>query len=92
MIETDIQKREMRDLWLAIVVALVLGIYHLLFNIISSVQYISYQYANWVNNLMFFWVLALLWITYRRWRDAVQSEKGVTQYPGQHQHGSYHGG
>jgi len=75
MIETDIQKREMRDLWLAIVIALVLGIYHLLFNIISSVQYISYQYASWVNHLMFFWVLALLWITYRRWCDAIRRQK-----------------
>ena len=75
MLETDIQKREMRDLWLAIVIALILGIYHLLFNIISSVQYISYQYASWVNNLMFFWVLALLWITYRRWRDAIRRQR-----------------
>lgn len=75
MIETDIQKREIRDLWLAIVIALVLGIYHLLFNIILSLQYISYQYASWVNNLMFFWVLALLWITYRRWRDALQRQR-----------------
>lgn len=75
MVETDIQKREIRDLWLAIVIALVLGIYHLLFNIISSVQYISYQYASWVNNLMFFWVLALLWITYRRWRDALHRQR-----------------
>jgi PAS domain S-box-containing protein len=75
MIETDIQKREKRDLWVAIAIALTLGVYHLLFNIISSVQYISYQYANWVSNLMFFWVLALLWITYRRWRDAVYRQK-----------------
>lgn len=71
MIETDIQKREMRDLWVAIAIALILGVYHLLFNIISSIKYISYQYANWVSSLMFLWVLALLWITYRRWRDAV---------------------
>jgi PAS domain S-box-containing protein len=75
MIETDIQKREIKNLWVAITIALTLGAYHLFFNIISSVQYISYQYANWLNNLMFFWVLALLWITYRRWRNAVQRQR-----------------
>jgi PAS domain S-box-containing protein len=75
MMETDIQKREMRDLWVAIVIALFLGLYHMLFNIISSLQYISGQYAEWVNDLMFFWILALLWITYRRWRDALQRQR-----------------
>jgi PAS domain S-box-containing protein len=75
MIETDIQKRETRDLWVAIVIALSLGVYHLFFDIVSYVQYISYQYADWVNNLMFFWILALLWITYRRWRDAVHRQR-----------------
>lgn len=73
--ETDIQKREMRDLWVAIAIAVFLGLYHLLFNIVSSLQYISGQYAEWVNDLMFFWILALLWITYRRWRDAVSRQK-----------------
>jgi PAS domain S-box-containing protein len=75
MIETDIQKREMRNLWVAIIIALTLGVYHLLFNIVSSLQYISYQYASWVNNLMFFWVLGLLWITHRRWRDALHRQR-----------------
>ena len=75
MIESDIQKRETRDLWVAIVITLFLGVYHLLFNIISSLQYISDQYAQWVSNLMFFWILALLWITYRRWRVAVQRQR-----------------
>jgi PAS domain S-box-containing protein len=75
MIETDIQKRETRDLWVAIAITIALGVYHLLFNIISSLQYISDQYAQWVSNLMFFWILALLWITYRRWRNAVQRQK-----------------
>lgn len=78
MIKTDIYKRETRDLWVAITIALSLGIYHLLFNIISSLQYISDEYTNWVSNLMFFWILTLLWITYRRWHNAVQRERELS--------------
>ena len=78
MIKTDIYKRETRDLWVAVAIALSLGIYHLLFNIISSLQYVSEEYTYWVSNLMFFWILALLWITYRRWHNAVQREKELS--------------
>ena len=78
MIKTDIYKRETRDLWVAITIALSLGIYHLLFNIISSLQYLSDQYTYWVSNLMFCWILALLWITYRRWFNAVQRERELS--------------
>ena len=75
MIGTDIQNRETRDLWVAIAIALSLGVYHLLFNIISLLQYISYQYYQWVSNLLFFWILALLWVAYRRWRNAVYRQR-----------------
>jgi PAS domain-containing protein len=75
MIETDIQKRETRNLWVALAITISIGVYHLLFNIILSLQYISDQYAQWVSNLMFLWILALLWITYRRWRNAVQRQR-----------------
>jgi diguanylate cyclase (GGDEF)-like protein/PAS domain S-box-containing protein len=75
MIGTDIQKRETRDLWVAIAIALSLGVYHLLFNIISFLQYISYQYYQWVSNLLFFWILALLWVAYRRWHNAVYRQR-----------------
>jgi diguanylate cyclase (GGDEF)-like protein/PAS domain S-box-containing protein len=75
MIGTDIQKRETRDMWVAIAIAISLGVYHLLFNIISFLQYISYQYYEWVNNLLFFWILALLWVAYRRWRNAVYRQR-----------------
>jgi diguanylate cyclase (GGDEF)-like protein/PAS domain S-box-containing protein len=75
MIGTDIPKRETRDLWVAIAIALSLGVYHLLFNIISFLQYISYQYYQWVSNLLFFWILALLWVAYRRWRNAVYRQR-----------------
>ena len=78
MIETDIQKRETRDLWVAITIALTLGLYHLLFNIISSVKYLSNEYAGWVSNLMFLWVLALLWITFRRWRNAIYRQRELS--------------
>jgi diguanylate cyclase (GGDEF)-like protein/PAS domain S-box-containing protein len=77
MIRTDMQKRETRDLWVAIAIALSLGIYHLLFNIISLLQYISIQYYPWVSNLLFFWILALLWVAYRRWRNAVYRQKAL---------------
>ncbi len=75
MIGTDIQKRETRDLWVAIAIALSLGVYHLLFNIISFLQYISHQYYQLVSNLLFFWILALLWVAYRRWRNAVYRQR-----------------
>jgi diguanylate cyclase (GGDEF)-like protein/PAS domain S-box-containing protein len=75
MIGTDIPNRETRDLWMAIAIALSLGVYHLLFNIISFLQYISYQYYQWVSNLLFFWILALLWVAYRRWHNAVYRQR-----------------
>jgi diguanylate cyclase (GGDEF)-like protein/PAS domain S-box-containing protein len=75
MIGTDIPKRDTRDLWVAIAIALSLGVYHLLFNIISFLQYISYQYYQWVSNLLFLWILALLWVAYRRWRNAVYRQR-----------------
>jgi diguanylate cyclase (GGDEF)-like protein/PAS domain S-box-containing protein len=75
MIGTDIPNRETRDLWVAIAIALSLGVYHLLFNIISFLQYISYQYYQWVSNLLFFWILALLWVAYRRWHNAVYRQR-----------------
>ncbi len=75
MIGTDIPNRETRDLWVAIAIALSLGVYHLFFNIISFLQYISYQYYQWVSNLLFFWILALLWVAYRRWRNAVYRQR-----------------
>jgi len=75
MIGTDIQKRETRDLWVAIAIALSLGVYHLLFNVISFLQCISYQYYQLLSNLLFFWILALLWVAYRRWRNAVNRQR-----------------
>ncbi|MGA9111627.1 MAG: diguanylate cyclase domain-containing protein [Smithella sp.] len=75
MIGNDIQNRDTIDLWVAIAIALSLGVYHLLFNIISFLQYISYQYYQWVSNLLFLWILALLWIAYRRWRNAVYRQR-----------------
>jgi hypothetical protein len=75
MIGTDIPKRETRDLWVAITIALSLGVYHLLFNIISFLQNISYQYYQLLSNLLFFWILALLWVAYRRWRNAVYRQR-----------------
>jgi diguanylate cyclase (GGDEF)-like protein/PAS domain S-box-containing protein len=75
MIGTDIPKRETRDIWVAIAIAISLGVYHLLFNIISFLQYISFQYYRWVSNLLFLWILALLWVAYRRWRNAVYRQK-----------------
>ena len=75
MIGTDIPNRETKDLWVAIAIAFSLGVYHLLFNIISFLQYISYQYYQWVSNLLFFWILALLWVAYRRWHNAVYRQR-----------------
>ena len=75
MIGTDIQKRDTRDLWVAIAIALSLCVYHLLFNIISFLQYISYEYYRWVSNVLFLWILVLLWVAYRRWRRAVYRQR-----------------
>ncbi|HUN56225.1 MAG TPA: sensor domain-containing diguanylate cyclase [Smithella sp.] len=75
MIKTNMQKHETRDLWVAIAIALSLGAYHLLFNIITFLQYISFHYYRWMSNLLFLWILSLLWIAYRRWRNAVYRQK-----------------
>lgn len=68
---TILDRRELRDLWVSIGIAISLAVYHLCFNLVQAFQYLTFEYARLVNHLMFVWILGLLWIAYRRYRDAV---------------------
>ena len=75
MMSPLLDRRELRDLWVSIAIALSLAVYHLYFNLAQSFQYLTMEYARLVNNLMFLWILALLWVAYRRYLDAMFRQK-----------------
>jgi PAS domain S-box-containing protein len=75
MLAPLLDRRELRDLWVSIAIAISLAVYHLCFSLVGTLQYLSMEYARFVNNIMFFWILGLLWVAYRRYLDAVSRQK-----------------
>lgn len=75
MITTLLDRRELRDLWVSIAIAISLAVYHLCFNFVQAFQYLTVEYARAVNNAMFLWILGLLWVAYRRYLDAVRRQQ-----------------
>ena len=75
-----LRNKESVHLWCAIVITLVLAAYRLSQDLISQVRaffqpYTALPIADWLNNFLFFWLLALLWFAYRRWRDTLGQRK-----------------
>jgi len=73
-------KREAMQLWIAIGIVLVLSAYRLTAEMLSEVEsffaaYTEVPVALFILNGLFFWLLGLLWIAYRRWREALLGQK-----------------
>jgi len=73
-------KRESVQLWIAISIILVLSAYRLTTEMLPELQaffgvYTQFPVALYLLNGLFFWLLALLWIAYRRWREALVAQR-----------------
>ena len=68
--------REAVHLWIAISIIIVLSAYRLASALIPQIEsffrsYTEFPVAEALTNVLFFWLLALLWLAYRRWQTAV---------------------
>jgi PAS domain S-box-containing protein len=72
MWEPDVDKRELRDLWVAIAIALSMGAYHLTYTLAIAREL---AIAQQIHRGLFFWILGLLWLAYRRWQRASQVQR-----------------
>lgn len=66
-------KKEAAQLWLAIWIVICLASYRLLTEFVYPVRFFlekrsDLPLADFLLNLLFFWLLGLLWLAYRRWR------------------------
>ena len=76
MVIEESTREERRPLWFASVTILLLSLFRLALFFIEEVQAACEQYlhvplANTMVNGLFFWLLILLWIAYRRWREVI---------------------
>ena len=73
-------KREIRHLWYAITIALLLAAYRLSAAMMEPLRaffrtFTSLPVAEYVTNFFFFWLLGLLWLAYRDWTRALDQER-----------------
>jgi len=71
--------KEKKHLWLAIWITISLAIYELLIQLTTTwgtfFEPSQLPVVQWITRLLFFWVLALLWIAYRRWCQAIRRKR-----------------
>jgi len=70
----DDAQRETVQLWISVAIVIVLSAYRLMSSLLNQVEdyfrgYTELPVAELISNMLFFWLLALLWIAYRRWRS-----------------------
>lgn len=73
-------KRETVQLWIAISIVIVLSAYRLTAEMLPELQaffsvYTEFPVALYLLNGLFFWLLGLLWVAYRRWREALNAQR-----------------
>ncbi len=74
------QKREWIDLFLVLVVSIVFTLISLSINFIDKMYKYFYVItrhpaAEFIANLVFLWLIGLLWITYRQWQRSLQGQR-----------------
>lgn len=62
--------RELRDLWIAVTIAVSFAAYHVLTFFSDTLAVHSRTIYPLISNLLMFWIFFLLWAAYRRWRAA----------------------
>jgi PAS domain S-box-containing protein len=72
--------KETVHLWFAIGISLTLAAYSLSVQLLDVLRnffepYTSLPVAEFLSHALFLWLLALLWLAYRRWRQACEREK-----------------
>ncbi len=77
---TVLSRRESAQLWLSVGITLTLSLYRISMYLMEPLgrvlrPYTELPLAEWLSNAMFFWLLALLWLAYRRWRYALEREE-----------------
>jgi PAS domain S-box-containing protein len=73
-------QRDARRLWLAVAIAITLSLYRLSGFLVQEVRQFCEPYFTTVleqrlSDFLFFWLLVLLWLAYRRWRGAMIREE-----------------
>ncbi len=71
--------REFIHIWLAIGIAILMAVYRIAMGIANlyGAQPDAWvlQVVEWFTDVLFFWLLALLWLAYRRWRLALVRQR-----------------
>ena len=72
----DSPLKDAARLWLAVAITLVLSAYRLAVHMMDwlrefFVPHTQIPVADWITNGLFFWLLLLLWVAYRRWQRSV---------------------
>ena len=74
--------RKTVHLWISLSIMLVLSAYRLASTFFHQLEtfflaYTQLPIAKTVTNLLFFWLLGLLWLAYRRWKNAIVHKHGL---------------
>lgn len=72
--------KEESHLWITITILLLLSAYTLLVQLSEPLNhyfaaYTEFEVVRWLAYVLFFWLLGLLWIGYRKWQDAVNKRR-----------------
>ncbi len=73
-------KKETIHLWISVSIVLVLSAYRLSATLVSQLEkmfraHTELPVAEALSNILFFWLLLLLWIAYRRWKSAISQKR-----------------
>lgn len=82
MVEFDLQRRALGDLWVSIGIAVSMAIYHLSTTVLGHWFDMSDKWLFLVHNALFAWILGLLWVAYRRWRVALRRQTDLRRILG----------
>lgn len=72
-------RREYIDLWIAVLILTVIVLYHFSLgtgHILPEALTESSELpiARWISNALFFWLVGLLWVAFRRWKGSMRRE------------------
>lgn len=72
---SDLEDRELRDLWISVAIAISLATYHIMFSLSDLVRRFVLGYTRLLSDLLYLWIVWLLLVAYRRWQRATARQK-----------------